>query len=118
MDMGSLSEVTKSRIIQILNAREGFFAKYDDKTNPVVTITFSARPEYQFTINATQNGDVITTSESPGTLSDTTEIFQKSDFEQCVTAIKGWMERIIERERDWMMDEFGGVADRSPNYKG
>jgi hypothetical protein len=121
MDMGSLSAVTKKKITEILDAtyftQHGFTVKYDDENNPMVTITFSDRPEYQFVIDSTDNGNVFTTSECPGTHLDAAETFQRTNFELCIDAIKEWTERIIDRQKDWMMDEFGGVADRSPNYK-
>ncbi len=120
MDMSRLSEATKSRITEVLNStyftQQGFTVKYDDENNPMVTITFSDSPEYQFAINSTNN-DGFTTSECPGIHSDTAETFQRSDLELCVNAIKEWVKRIIDRKGDWILDMFGGVADSNPSYK-
>jgi hypothetical protein len=119
MDMGSLSTVMKNMITEILDAtcftQHGFTVKYDDENNPMVTITFSDRPEYQFVINSTHSA-AFTTSERPGTRLDTAETFQRSNLELCIHAVKEWTERIIERQKDWIMDEFGGVADSDPSY--
>jgi hypothetical protein len=116
--MAGLSEDRRNRIISVLDATDyklrGFALKYDDTKNPVVIITFSSRPECRFVISTTDPG-VFATSESPGIHSDEAETFQRSNFELCMNAIKEWVERIIERDRDWMLDEFGGVADRNPS---
>jgi hypothetical protein len=118
--MGSLSEITKNRIAEILDAtfitQHGFTVQYDDKNNPIVTITYLARPEYRFIINSVPNSHAFTTSECPGTHLDAAETFQRSDFELCINAVKDWTKRIIDRQRDWIMDEFGGVADSNPTY--
>jgi hypothetical protein len=121
MDMAGLSPVMKNKITAVLDAtyftQHGFIVKYDDENNRMVSITFSARPEYQFVINSNHSVDAFTTSECPGIIHlDATETFQRSDFEQCVNAIKKWTERIIDRQKDWIMDEFGGVADSNPSY--
>lgn len=120
MGMARLSAVTKSRITEVLDStyftQQGFTVKYDDENNPMVTITFSGSPEYQFVINSTYNG-VFTTSECPGIHLDAAETFQRSNFELCINSIKEWVERIIDRQKDWIMDEFGGVADSNPSYK-
>jgi hypothetical protein len=118
--MASLSEVTKSRIVEILDStcftQQGFTVKYDNENNSLVTITFSGSPECQFVIHSTQN-DAFTTSECPGVHLDATEIFQMNNIELCVHAIKEWVQRIIDQQNDWILDEFGGVADSNPSYK-
>ncbi len=120
MNMAGLSAVAKNKITEVLDAthfrQHGFNVKYDDDNNPMVTITFSARPEYQFVINSNHSVDVFTTSECPGIHSDTPETFQRSNLELCIAAVKEWTERIDDLWKDWIMDEFGGVADRSPSY--
>ena len=116
--MEGLSAAAKNRITEALAAtsytQRGFNVKFDDENNPVAAITYSSRPECRFAINAVNDG-AFETSESPGTHSDEAEIFQRSNFELCVHAVKDWVERIVERERDWILDEFGGVADRNPS---
>lgn len=118
--MGRLSELAKNRIREILGAtsftQSGFTVMFDDGNNPLVIITFSPSPGYQFVINSTDTS-VFTTSESPGVHSDTAETFHRSDFELCIHAIKEWTERIIAGQGDWILDEFGGVADSNPSYK-
>ena len=120
MGMTRLSADTKNMITEILNAacstQNGFTVKYDDENNPMVAITFSSRPEYQFAICSTDDFNAFTTSECPGIHSDEAEAFQRSNFELCVNAIKEWVGRIIDNERDWILDEFGGVADSDPAY--
>jgi len=110
--MTRLGEVTREKITKVLDAtyygQHGFAVKYDDENNPVVTITFSACPEYQFVINSTNNVNVFTTSECPGIHLDTAETFQRSNFELCINAIKEWTERIIDRRKASILDEFGG----------
>jgi hypothetical protein len=116
--MAGLSAVSKNRIAEALDStyftQRGFTMKYNDENNPVVTITFSGSPECHFVIHSTDTGE-FTTSERPGIHTDAAETFQKSDFELCVDAIKAWAKRIDDRETDWIMDEFGGVADRNPS---
>jgi hypothetical protein len=120
MDIGRLSELAKHRIREVLGAtsytQTGFTVMFDDENNPLAIITFSPSPEYQFVIHSTHNS-VFTTSESPGAHSDTAETFQRSNFELCIHALKEWTERIIARQGDWILDEFGGVADSNPSYK-
>jgi hypothetical protein len=115
--MTGLSAVSKTRIAQVLDStqfkRRGFTLEYDDTDNPMVTITFSSSPEFQFVISST-HADMFTTSERPGIRVAATETFQRSHFEACISAIKEWVERIIDRQNDWIMDEFGGVADMNP----
>ncbi len=116
--MARLSAVRQNRIAEALNStyftQQGFSVKYGDEENPMVTITFSSRPEYQFVISF--NDGVFTTSECPGIHLDAAETFQRSDIEPCINAIKDWAERILDKQRDWIMDEFGGVADSNPSY--
>ena len=116
--MAGLNTEKKDRIIEVLDAsnckRSGFTLKYDDERNPVAIITYSSRREYLFIIDSTDY-DSFTTRESPGINSDEAETFQRSSFEVCTSAIREWVERIIEREKDWILDEFGGVADRNPS---
>jgi len=120
MGMVGLSADKKNRISQVLDTtyykQSGFAVEYDDKNNPVATITFSSRPECRFVISATDGGG-FATSECPGIHSDQTETFPRNDLDLCIHAIKEWVERIFERERDWILDEFGGVADRLPRYE-
>jgi len=108
--MTRLSEVTKNKIAEVLAAtyltQHGFTVKCDDENNPVVTIAFSPCPEYRFVINLTY--DVYTTSECPGIHSDAAETFQRSNIELCIHAIKEWTERIIDRRKASILDEFGG----------
>ena len=117
--MARLSEVARNRITEVLDStyfkQHRFAVKYEDENNPMVIITFSSSPEYQFVISAAYNNE-FTTSECPGIHSDAAEIFQRSNFELCIHAIKEWVERIIDRQRDWILDEFGGVADSNPSY--
>ena len=120
MDLGRLSEIEKNRVREVLGAtsfsQSGFAVKFDDEDNPSAIITFSSSPEYQFVIHATDIG-VFTTAESPGTRSDTAETFQRGEFALCIQAIQEWTERIRARQEDWILDEFGGVADSNPSYK-
>ncbi len=120
MGMAGLSAATRNKIAEVLDAphlrQHPFTVKYDDENNESVTITFSARRECQFVINSNHDASVFTTSECPGIHSDGAEIFQRSDVEQCMNAVKEWAERVIDRQKDWILDEFGGVADRSPSY--
>ncbi len=116
--MTRLSTVEKIRITEVLNStrysQHGFSVRYDDEKNPAATITFPGYPDYQFAISATDDGS-FTINERPGPHSDESETFQKNSFDLCVTAIKEWAERIIDQQRDWILDEFGGVADRNPS---
>jgi hypothetical protein len=110
--------VSKIRIAEVLDStrftQQGFAVEYDDRGNP--TITYTSSPEFQFVISSAPDG-TFTTSERPGIRLATTETFQRTDFELCIGAIKAWVERIIDRQRDWIMDEFGGVADMNPALK-
>ena len=119
--MAGLTEEMKNRITEILNAtrhtRQGFTVVYDDESNPVATIAFSGGTEYRFVISSTENG-AFTTSECPGIHLDEAEIFQRSNLDLCITAVKDWSKRIIERQQDSILDEFGGVADSDPSYFG
>jgi hypothetical protein len=116
--MAGLSADGRNRIPGILDAtsyrQRGFAVKFDNENNPVAIITFASSPEYQFIISLEGNG-AFTTTECPGIHRYEAETFQRSDFEACANAIKEWVERISDRERDWILDEFGGVADRNPN---
>ena len=119
MDMTRLSELTKNKIAEVLDAtcftQHIYTVKCDDENNPMVTIASSAGPGYQFVINSADDGNTFTTNECPGIHSDAAETFQRSDFELCIAAIVEWAKRIVDRETDWIMDEFGGVADRNPS---
>jgi len=118
--MTGLGAVSKVRITEVLDStqftQEGFTLEYDDKDNPMVTITFSRSPEFQFVISSTHDG-MFATSERPGIRLAATETFQRSHFELCISAIEEWVKRIIDRQNDWIMDEFGGVADMNPALK-
>lgn len=113
--MIQLSAAMRSRIQEILEGADsqGFRAKYDDN-NPVALITYSAVPEYHFQLDSETDGS-FRTRECPGIRSDEAEVFQRSSLELCVDAIGHWVERIIDRRDAWIMDEFGGVADRNPS---
>ncbi len=117
--LAGLNAAMKNRITEILDStyftQHGFTVN-DGENNTWVTITLSGSPEYQFVINPTGNG-VFTTSECPGIHLDAAETFQRNDFELCINAIKEWVERIIDRQKDWILDEFGGVADSDPSSK-
>ncbi len=119
-ELAGLSAAMKNRITEILEStcftQYGFTVNYDGENNTMVTITLSGSPEYQFVIHPTGNG-VFTSSECPGIHLDAAETFQRKDFELCINAIKEWVERIIDRQRDWILDEFGGVADSDPSSK-
>ena len=115
--MAELSAVSKGRIIEVLDSTKfthrGFTLECGDRENPMATITFSSSPEFQFVITATPDG-MFATSERPGIRLDATETFQRSHFELCISAVREWVERIIDRQGDWIMDEFGGAADMNP----
>ena len=119
MNMAGLSEVMKNRIADVLGsssfAKQDFAVTYGDESNPIVTVTYLGSPEYRFVINSTGK-DAFTTSECPGIRSDAAESFQRSSFELCINALKAWVERINNRQDDWMLDEFGGAADTDPSY--
>jgi hypothetical protein len=106
----------KSKLTEALDAtsfrQRGFHVDYDEKNDVLVTIT---RFTYRFTLGSTDSGFV--TGEYPGIASDKTEVFQRSDFEACLRAIREWAERIVDREEAAILDEFGGVADRDPSLK-
>lgn len=116
--MASLGEAAKERITKALVAtyfkQRGFIVKYNDESNPVVTITFSVQPEYQFAISSISGDSVFTTSECPGLHLDAAETFRRNDFEVCINAIQDWAERIREREQDSIIDQYGGMADTLP----
>lgn len=116
--MAGLSAGAKDQIAAVLDSKDfaqnGFTIRYDDEKNPVATITVSSTPEYQFIINSANEGE-FTTSECPGIHLDTAETFQRSNFGLCIDGIEEWAKRIVDKEKDWMMDEFGGVADRNPS---
>ena len=118
--MAGLSTVTKNRIAEALAStyltQHSFTVKYDDENNPIVTIIYTGSPECQFVISSTDNG-AFTTSECPGIHLDAAETFRRSDLDLCISAIGEWVERIADRQRDWILDEFGGVADRNPSLK-
>jgi hypothetical protein len=118
--MAGPSAVSKTRIAEVLDStqftQQGFTLRYDDRDNPTVTITFSRSPEFQFVIGSTQDG-MFTTSERPGIHLAAAETFQRSHFELCISAMKQWVQRIIDGQNDWIMDEFGGVADMNPALK-
>lgn len=111
--MTRLSETMKSRITEVLNPGS-FMVKYDDERGPAVTITCASSPEHWFVINSIAGG-TFTTDECPGVRSDSSETFQRSDLESCLDAIRNWMERVKDSQADWIMDEFGGIADRNPS---
>ncbi len=117
--MAGFSEVMKNRIAEVLgsscSAKQDFAVMYDDESSPKVTISYQVSPEYRFVINSTGK-DAFTTSERPGIRSDAAESFQRSNFELCIDALKEWVERIHDRQKDWMLDEFGGAADIDPSY--
>jgi hypothetical protein len=119
MSMATLNEVTKRRVTEGLDStsytQQDFTVKYGDENNPLAIITFSSFPECQFVINSTHH-DAFTTSECPGVKTDGAEIFQRDNFELCINAIEEWVQRIIDRQNDWILDEFGGVADSNPSY--
>ena len=121
--MGSLSAVTKNEITKILDSthftQHGFTVKYDDEDNLPLNITFSSRPEYRFVINSNHDANGFTTTECPGTRSESAETFQRTDIGLCLQAVREWTERVAEREkeRDWILDEFGGVADMNPSLR-
>jgi hypothetical protein len=110
MDLTRSGEATKNEITKILDAthytHHGFIVEYDDENNPLVTITFSACPDYQFVIASNLN--VFTTRECPGIDVDAAETFQRSDFELCINAVKEWTYRIVERRKASILDEYGG----------
>jgi hypothetical protein len=112
--------VSMARIAEVLDrtqfTREGFALEYGDGDNPIVTITFSRSPEFQFVISPTHDG-MFTTSERPGIRLAATETFPRSHFELCLGAIEEWAKRIVDTQNDWIMDEFGGVADMNPALK-
>lgn len=113
--MAELTAEMKNTIAEALETtyyKQGGFALNCD--NPQAVITFLSRPEFRFLIGWSDHG--FTTTESPGMHSDEPETFQRSDFDLCVEAIKRWAERIRDREGDSFLDEFGGVADRMPDY--
>jgi hypothetical protein len=116
--MDGLSPAMKDRITEVLDStrytQQGFTVTYDDGNNPLATITVSSSPECRFVLSSTSEG-AFTTSESPGIHSDMAETFPRGDFELCMKAIRDWVRRIIDRQNDWILDEFGGVADRDPS---
>lgn len=118
--MASLSEGARVRISEVLDCtrftHEGFHVEYEEEGSRLAAITFSSSPEYRFSIITTDDG-VFTTSERPGIHRDSDESFQRIDVESCINAIKEWVDRIVEKESDWIMDEFGGVADSTPPYQ-
>ena len=116
MHMPGLGEATKNRIAALLDStcfkQRGFTVQYDDETNPVAIIIFSATPEYRFVLHST--GKAFATSECPGLNSDEPETFQRSTVELCLNAIQKWVERVYDRWGDAVLDEYGGVGDRDP----
>ena len=118
-EMAKLSTIEKDRISETLDStrftQHGFSIKYDDENNPVAIITFSSHPDFRFVVHFAGNG-TFSTSECPGIHSDEAETFQRNNFELCIIAVREWVKRIIDREGDWILDEFGGVADRTPRY--
>ena len=112
--MARLSAVAKNEITRVLDAtyfkQHGFTVKYDDGDNPLITITFSASPEYQFVINSINDDNAFITNECPGTHLDAAETFQRSDFDLCMNAIEEWAQRILDRQKGFIIDEFGGVG--------
>jgi hypothetical protein len=110
--MPALSAVMKDRIMVVLDstryARQGFIVNYDDVKNPVATTIFSNSPEYRFVI-CTSESDGFITSETPG------GTFQRGNFESCMKALSDWANRIVDDQSDWILDEFGGAADRNPS---
>jgi hypothetical protein len=118
--MTGLGADSKSRIAEVLESTQfgqgGFTVKFGEGEDPVVTITFASAPEFQFVISSTHDGSFIT-SECPGIRLAATETFERGQFGPCVSALEAWVERIVDRRRDWIMDEFGGVADMNPALK-
>lgn len=118
--MATLREAARSRITEILDGtrytHESFLVTHDGEGDCLAAITLSSSPEYRFTISATDDG-VFTTSECPSIHQDSEETFRRDDLESCINAIKEWVERISDKENDWIMDEFGGVADSTPPYR-
>ena len=116
--MTGLSTDMKNRIAEVLDSthftQHGFTMKYDDESDAMAIIALSGSPEYRFVINSTSEG-AFSTSESPGIGSDAAETFQRNNFELCMNAMRCWVGRIIDEQKDWMLDEFGGVADRNPS---
>jgi hypothetical protein len=115
--MARLNAAEKNRITEVLNSvnfrKHGFTVKYDDENNPMATIAFPGSPECRFVIDSSDN-DAFTTQECPGIHLDATETFKRNNFELCINALKEWGERTIDRQNDWILDEFGGAADRNP----
>jgi hypothetical protein len=118
--MAGPGAVSMARIAEVLDStqftRKGFTLEYDERDNPMVTITFSRSPEFQFVIHPTHDG-MFTTSERPGIRLAASETFPRSHFELCLGAIEAWVKRIVDSQNDWIMDEFGGVADMNPALK-
>jgi hypothetical protein len=116
-DMARLNADEKNRIAAVLDStffrNHGFTVEYDGENNTMAIIAFSSSPECQFIINSTDN-DAFTTQECPGVHSDAAETVQRNNFDLCLHAIKDWVERSIDRQEDWILDEFGGAADRNP----
>jgi hypothetical protein len=117
--MPGLSAVMKDRILAALDAtrytRQGFIVNYDDEKNPAATISFSSSPEYRFLINTLDN-EGFDTNESPGIHLDGAETFRRDNSELCMNALSNWVKRVAEIQSDWILDEFGGVADSNPSY--
>jgi hypothetical protein len=110
--MSVLSAVMKDEIAGVLEGttfkQRGF--SVDHGSDASVTIT---RFKYRFTIGSTETG--FMTTEFPGVASEKTETFDRSDFASCLRAIRDWVDRIVDREESFILDEFGGVADRDPS---
>jgi hypothetical protein len=113
--MPVLDAIMSNRILETLDStgykQHSFSITYDNGSR--ATIAFLSSPECQFVINA--NNNAFATTETPGVRSDAAETFDRIDFEACLKAIKEWAGRIADMQRDWILDEFGGVADRNPS---
>jgi hypothetical protein len=113
--MAILDSTAKNKIIDALDStsykQRGFDIKYGEGS--IARIIFLSSPECQFVINS--SNDAFTTIETPGVRSDAAESFDRADFESCLKAVREWVVRIADMQRDWILDEFGGVADRNPS---
>jgi hypothetical protein len=113
--MGSLSADAKAGIAAVLkNTQHRFLVQYDDQKDPAAIIALASAPEYQFVIRS-NNSEAFTTTECPGIHSESAETLQRDSFELCMIALTKWAKRAIEKQKDWIMDEFGGVADMNPH---
>jgi hypothetical protein len=112
--MARLNGTENHRILEILGEK-GYFVKYEGEEK--ITIIASGHSGYQFVIDPTDDG-IFITNERPGIQSDAGETFHRNNFDQCIAAMKEWTNRIIEKQNDWILDEFGGAADINPELPG